>query len=259
MNFDFDGRPGINRERILTESEKNIAEEISAEDSSELEIAQIFESVLDVAIFGQEILNELKDHISNTLDVPKTAPQVRAAIMRVDPTIPEGAHITFSLFTQCIDELLKARRINKKDLIQFVGDPNLDTQNYEILQRRNISDDLTVVDLFLAGAVIPASYVASRMVAMHLVGPIPVLAPLIGEAIAFLFLLGLDRLAVKAQLKDSGLTTQVNGMDIDDYVDFLADNPAEIHKVLKDSNYIDSNRIEDCRMIRIVILKEHWK
>lgn len=253
-NFSYDGTPKINRKRVLEDIENNLPVERESPELTQEQVDELFDNTVPVAKLGEDILDELVRVINNTIPVPESAGQVRAAIIRRS-TIPAGQWIDFNLFHQSVDLIIKASFLKSSDLIDFTGDPNTDTQEYLIKQRQNIGDSLSTVDLFLAGAVIPAAYIASRLVAQQLVGPIPVLNNLVGEAIAFLFLLGLDRLAIKAQIEKSKINTTINGMSADAFVDFLADNPSEIHKILKDANIPDTNKIEDFKIIRDFALK----
>lgn len=254
-NFDYQGTPKITRERILDESEHLLQEEISQEKLSEDAVNSLFDSVVDTAILGQAILDQLGAKIRNILPVPESEPNVRAAVLRRSDNIPLGSYIDFSLFSLSIDSILKAKKFRSNDLVDFTGDPATDTHNYMIKQRQTLGDSLSTLDLFMAGLVLPGAYIASRMVAYQLIGPLPVLGPLAGEAIAFLFLLGLDRYAVKAEIKRSNVTTKINGMDPEDFVDYLADNPKEIHAILKSANIPDSNKLSDYRLIQDYAIK----
>lgn len=248
MTFGFNGIPSIDRNRILEESEmaqKEIENDVSV---SEDEASKVFDFALETAVLGQKILDQLNKKVNNYIPVPPEAGKIRAAILRRTDRIPEGKYIDFSLFAECLDMILKSRKIKVTDLVDFTGDPNVDTENYNIKQRVEIGDDLTTVDLFLAGLILPASYIASRMVAHSLVGAVPPLGALVGEAIAFMFLLGLDRLAIKAELEKRSITI-VNGQKMQDYVDYLADNPKEIHKILKNADIPDSDKIGDYKAI----------
>lgn len=256
MSFKYDGKPQITRERILEESERIDNEFQQQKYIEEEEVHNLFVDILSVAVLGKEIQDELKDKINNILPVPESAPHIRAAVKRRS-TIPQGSYIDFSLFAQAVDTVLRSRRIKPQSLVDFTGDPNVDTYEYEIKQRQNIDSDLTTVDLFLAGAVLPAAYIASRIIAAQLVGGGgSFTGAIVAEAIAFLFLLGLDRLAIKAELQKSNLNTTINGMSPGDFVDFLDDNPSEIHKILQESGISDTNKIADFVTIRDFCLEQ---
>lgn len=254
-NFDYDGSPKITRQRILDESEVAFQEELSQPSLSEDSVNEIFDTAIDSAILGEAILDQLKAKIVNILPVPESQPTVRAAVLRRSDRIPLGSYIDFSLFAESIDSILKAKKFRSNDLVDFTGDPSTDTLNYNIKQRQTLGDSLSTLDLFMAGVVLPGAYIASRLAAYQLIGPLPVLGPLAGEAIAFLFLLGLDRYAVKAEVKRSKINTKINGMDAEDFVDFLADNPKEIHAILRAANIPDSNKLSDYRLIQDYAIK----
>ncbi len=254
-NFDYNGKPTISRERILDESEMILNEELSKEDISEDSATSVIDEAVNTAVFGQAILDQLNAKIINILPVPESQPNIRAAVLRRSDRIPLGSYIDFSLFAESIDSILKAKKFRSNDLVDFTGDPSTDTHNYNIKQRQTLGDDLSTFDLFMAGLVLPGAYIASRLAAYQLIGPLPVLGPLAGEAIAFLFLLGLDRYAIKAEVKRSNVNTKINGMDPEDFVDFLADNPKEIHAILNAANIPDSNKLADYKLIQDYAIK----
>ena len=252
--FNYDGTPSVSRERVLEETALNVEEVTQEVTSEQEEIDTLFDEALAVHIFGQEYLKELSDLLNNQIDVPESAPEVRAAVLR-QSNIPSGSYIDFALFRQAVETIFDALNLKQQDLIDFTGDPNTDTHTYKIKQRQNIGDDLTLLDLFLAGLIIPGAYIAARIAASQMIGTtdstgFPIFGPLLGEAIALLFLLGLDSLAVKAELKKSKVNTKINGMSPEEFVDYLDQNPKEIHAVLENSGFKNTTKIEDFKIIK---------
>lgn len=249
-DFGYDGTPKIDRDRILQGAGAEPTPSIESVIAPQEKVDETIAEVVRTLIFANDLQKELADKVSNIMPVPETAPAVRASVMRRS-NIPKGQYIDFALFRQAVDTLLRARSLKTKDLVDFVGDPSIDDKTYQIKQRLNIGDELGVLELFLAGAVIPGVYIASRVLMTQLkLDIIPIFGTLLKEGIAYLLLLGLDAIAVKAMLRDNGISTLIDGIPAEQYVDYLEQNPQEIHKVLEDKNIPDANKLDDFRAIQ---------